>query len=44
MSTKKKELSKNTQGVSAFFNEASNYLNLEDLSKDYNLKKYKIKE
>ena len=40
----KKEFSKNIEGVSKFLNEASEYLNLEELSKDRILKMYKIKE
>ncbi|TYC10556.1 response regulator [Bizionia gelidisalsuginis] len=40
----KKEYAKNIQGISAFLNEASAYLNLEELSKDRTLKTYKVKE
>ena len=40
----KKEFSKNIEGISAFINEASDYLKLEELSKDRNLETYKTKE
>ncbi|QVY65564.1 response regulator [Polaribacter sp. Q13] len=40
----KKEYSKNMQGMNQFLNEASDYLNLEALSKDRSLQSYKIKE
>ncbi|KGL64295.1 response regulator [Polaribacter sp. Hel1_85] len=40
----KRKFSKNIEGFNEFINEASEYLNLEDLSKDRNIEKYKIKE
>lgn len=40
----KKEYAKNIDGVSEFLTEASQYLNLEDLSKNRNIKRYKKKE
>jgi len=40
----KKEFSKNLQGISEFLNEVSEYLNLEDLSKNRSLRTYKNKE
>jgi len=39
-----KEFSNNIDGISKFLNEASEYLNLEELSKERTLKKYKNKE
>ncbi|WP_111707931.1 response regulator [Lutibacter citreus] len=40
----KKEFSKNIEGINDFLNEASEYLKLEELSKDRSLDMYKIKE
>ena len=40
----KRKFSKNIKGINQFLKEASEYLNMEDLSKDRNLQKYKDKE
>ncbi len=40
----KKEIAKNKEGLNSFLNEASQYMDMESLSKDYPLKKYEKKE
>ena len=40
----KKEFAKNMEGLSAFINDASEYLKLEELSQDRKLKKYRTKD
>lgn len=40
----KKEIAKNKEGLNTFLDEASHYMDMESLSKDYPLKKYEKKE